>query len=226
MKKIKTAALAISALALFTACGGGNDSEETVTSPTPEISADSEVPADTTSAGEGDEADGDLISDEEDINIDDVFPAESGEDADVTGDISGEEVSDNPLMPIIDKVLEESEWPTLMEVTDETILKDYFLLDNSDGKYEQMIVMQCPMSAQMSEIIIIKSSDSKSAFEALSARRQKAIDTDAWYPADKELADASIVGSNGDYAYFIIGINAEAAEKTILEQLPGGAPID
>lgn len=218
MNKLKIFALTISALALFTACGGGNDSEETETTPAPEITADSETPEDTAADSE----DGDLISDEEDINVDELFPEEGSDNADNTG----EEASDNPLMPIVDKVLAESEWPVMMEVTDETILKDYFLLDNSDGKYEQLIVMQCPMSAQMSEIIIIKAEDTKAAFEALGARRQKAIDTDAWYPADKELADASIVGSNGSYAYFIIGVNAETAEKTILDCLLEGAPID
>lgn len=121
----------------------------------------------------------------------------------------------NTLSPIIDKVLSESEWPVLCMVTDETIKKEFFLLDSSNDNYKEMIVMQCPISAGMSEIIIINAEDVSAAEEDLDARRQKAIDQDAWYPNDVELAQSSIVGTNGSYAYFILGTNAAAAEESI-----------
>ena len=113
------------------------------------------------------------------------------------------------------KVLSESEWPSLMEVTDETILKEFFLLDHANENYKEMIVMQCPISAVMSEIIIINADDVSAAQADLEARKTKAIEQDAWYPNDQELAAASIVGTNGNYAYYIIGQNASAAEQSI-----------
>ena len=85
----------------------------------------------------------------------------------------------------------------------------------SNENYKEMIVMQCPISAVMSEIIIIQADDVDAAAEDLKARQQKAIDQDAWYPDDIDMANNSIVGTCGDYAYFIIGSEAETAEKII-----------
>lgn len=217
--------MAILTVTMFTACGNeaNNSPEETSAL----ITAGEETPEEPV------ETEGDLIDDEEEIDIDELFPdgvpdnsGEIGEAGD-TGD--SEEEAANPLMPIIDAVLAESEWPVMAEVTDDMILKDYFLIDPASECFEQLIVMQCPMSAQMSEIIIIKAGDGdldeKTAWETVNDRRKKAIETDAWYPADKELADASIVGKCGNYVYFIIGVNAEAAEKSITNYLYENFPL-
>lgn len=147
------------------------------------------------------------ILEDDDSDLEEYFP-DIAEDEEETAE-------PNPLMPIIDKALSESEWPALNEVSDEFILKEFFLLDPANENYSQMIVMQCPISAVMSEIIIINAVDVSQAEEDLNARRTKAVEQDAWYPNDKLLAEASIVGTNGSYAYFIIGENAEAAEKSI-----------
>ena len=147
------------------------------------------------------------------LTDDDTLIDDDSADSEETAEDVVDEYAENPLSPVIDKVLSESEWPALSIVTDETILKEFFLLDPAD--YKEMIVMQCPISAKMSEIIIVNSDDISAAEEALNARRQKAIDQDAWYPNDVELAQNSIVGTNGSYAYFIIGDNAEAAEASI-----------
>ncbi|MDE7293242.1 MAG: DUF4358 domain-containing protein [Oscillospiraceae bacterium] len=219
--KIISAIMAILTVTMFTACGNEADNVPEETSSL--ITAGEEAPEETV------DTEGDLIGDEEEIDIDELFPNgvpdNSGETDDT--DDSGEEAA-NPLMPIIDAVLAESEWPVMAEVTDEMILKDYFLIDPASECFEQLIVMQCPMSAQMSEIIIIKAGDGdldeKTAWETLNDRRTKAIETDAWYPADKELADASIVNRCGNYVYFIIGVNAEAAEESITNYLYANFP--
>lgn len=132
---------------------------------------------------------------------------------------SGESDKDvNPLMPLVDAAIASSDkWPNLVEVTDETIIKDYFLLDKSNENYNEMIIMQCPMSAVMSEIIIIKATDVDAAKADLEARQKKAQDSDAWYPNDVELADSSIVGTEGDYAYFILAEGASEAETAIVD---------
>lgn len=122
----------------------------------------------------------------------------------------------NPLQPLVTAAMGDfSNWPFLMEVTDEMILKDYFLLDKSNENYEELIVMQCPMSAQMCEIIIIKAKDVEAAKTDLEARQKKAQDTDAFYPADVENAANSIVGTKGDYAYFFIGGTAADGQTNL-----------
>ena len=126
----------------------------------------------------------------------------------------------SPLMPLVDAAVASSDkWPTLVEVTDETIIKDYFLLNKSNENYNEMIIMQCPMSASMSEIIIIKATDVVAAKADLEARQKKAQDSDAWYPNDVELADSSIVGTEGEYAYFILAQGASEAETAIVDAI-------
>ncbi|MDE6593409.1 MAG: DUF4358 domain-containing protein [Oscillospiraceae bacterium] len=222
--KIFSVIMAILTVAALTACGNESDSIPEETSSL--ITAGEETPE------EPADTEGDLIDDEEEIDIDELFPngvPDNSGEAEVTGENGDtEEEAANPLMPIIDAVLAESEWPVMAEVTDEMILKDYFLIDPASECFEQLIVMQCPMSAQMSEIIIIKAGDGdldeKTAWETLNDRQRKAIETDAWYPADKELADASIVNRCGNYVYFIIGVNAEAAEESITNYLYANFP--
>ena len=204
----------------FAACGNnGSDAADTSA---PEAS----VSESETSAEETSDTEEDILPDEsesiegadeavpDDGLIDDAFGVDhDAGDPDGEAPAADEETSENPLYPAVEKAISESEWPTMSEITDEVILKEFFLLNPAN--YDEFIVMQCPISAIMSEIIIIKSDDVASAEADLEARQKKAIDTDAWYPEDQELAASSIVGTNGDYAYFIIGTNASDAEKSI-----------
>lgn len=204
----------------FAACGNnGSDAADTSA---PEAS----VSESETSAEETSDTEEDILPDEsesiegadeavpDDGLIDDAFGVDpDAGDPDGEAPAADEETSENPLYPAVEKALSESEWPSMSEITDEVILKEFFLLNPAN--YDEFIVMQCPISAIMSEIIIIKSDDVASAEADLEARQKKAIDTDAWYPEDQELAASSIVGTNGDYAYFIIGTNASDAEKSI-----------
>lgn len=207
-KKIAMLAALLAVGMTFAACGGSKN-EET-----------SETTVSETTIAETFETEEDILPEESESL--EVMPEETSEE--VIDDESAEGVepvvpeetaSDNPLYPAVEKVLSESEWPSLMEVTDETILKEFFLLDPANENYKEMIVMQCPISAVMSEIIIINADDVSAAQADLEARKTKAIEQDAWYPNDQELAAASIVGTNGNYAYYIIGQNASAAEQSI-----------
>ena len=221
MKRKIAMLTALLAMAMtFAACGNnGSDAAEDTSAPETTVS-DSE-----TSAEETSDTEEDILPDESesiegaDVAVPDDGPIDEafGVDPD-TGDSAeetpaDEETSENPLYPAVEKALSESEWPSMSEITDDVILKEFFLLDPAN--YDELIVMQCPVSAIMSEIIIIKSDDVASAEADLEARQKKAIETDAWYPEDQELAASSIVGTNGDYAYFIIGENASDAEKSI-----------
>lgn len=196
----------------FAACGGNKNEETSET-------AAAETTVMETSDTELSETEEDILPDEseslelvDDENSEEETIDEEGSETEASAE---EEVSDNPLYPAVEKALSESEWPSLMEVTDEVILKEFFLLDPANENYKEMIVMQCPISAIMSEIIIINADDVSAAEADLEARKTKAIEQDAWYPNDQELAAASIVGTNGNYAYYIIGTNASSAEQSI-----------
>ncbi len=207
MKKrlaILTAILACASV--MTACGA--DKSETSETTISETTVQSEAIAEDTSAETVSEAESETESEA-------VSETESAENSEEITEDTEQTESANPLQPIIDKVLSESEWPVLAEVTDPVMLTEFFTLDPENANYKEMIVMQCPISATMSEIIIINAEDVDSAKADLEARRTKAIEVDAWYPNDQILAEESIVGTNGSYAYFIIGTNAAAAEKSI-----------
>ena len=198
------AVLAMSTM-MLAACGGSKTEEAATTV------SDVVTEATQSESQEITESEDIIPEDSEGIEEIPVEDEEAAEDEELIDDA----VEANPLMPMIDKVLSESEWPAMAEVTDSVILNEFFLLDPANENFSEMIVMQCPVSAVMSEIIVISSDDIAAAEEALKARQTKAIEQDAWYPNDQELAAASIVGTSGSYAYFIIGENAEAAEKSI-----------
>lgn len=123
------------------------------------------------------------------------------------------------LKSAVDAVTEATEWPVLDEITDEMMITEYLGLDPNKDSYVQTLFMQCPMSANLSEILIIKSTDVDSAVEDLKARRTRAIEIHAFYPADVENAEASIVGKTGDYAYYLLGSSAAEAESVLVKAL-------
>ena len=108
------------------------------------------------------------------------------------------------------------DWPEMVEVTDGYILREYFGLSE---EYGDMTVLQCPAGAVMSEIIVIRSDDPAAACEALEKRRKKAIERDALYPETRRIAEGTIVGVSGDYAYLIMGENAEQGERVLLDTI-------
>ena len=134
-------------------------------------------------------------------------------------DVPEEDVLENPLKSLTDAVISVGEWPVLWEVTDPTALSDFFLLDAENSNYQNLIVLQCPMSAQMVELIIIKTDDVSSAVADLEARQKKAREQDAFYPADIENAAVSIVGFEGNYAYFILCGDSATAERKLIEAI-------
>ena len=77
------------------------------------------------------------------------------------------------------------------------------------------------MSAALAEIIIINPADSKleEAKTDLKARKEKLIKTDAFYPDHKNIAEKSIIGDVGGYAYMIVGSAANEGEKALIEKV-------
>lgn len=220
MKKIIAMMSAIAmCAAMFTACSSDN-------AETTETTADTTI-AEVTDESVGDTAaEGDIIVSEEETTNDvmEEEPAETEESVEepaedeIPSEESGE-VGTNPLQSVVDAALAVGEWPAMMEITDEMMLTEYFKIDPANTNYRNFMVMQCPMSATMSEIILIEADDVDAAKADLEARREKAITQDAWYPNDVELAEASIVGTEGSYAYFILAGSAAEAETAIVEAL-------
>lgn len=205
IKNVRKIIASISALALsavlFTACSGNDGNEENTSTPS-ETSAVTENDTSETAAETGETS-------AEDI------PEDDGE-----GETDGaESASANPLQPLMDAILAVGEWPALMEVTDPMILLDFFLLNAENENYRNLIVYQCPMSSPMTELIIIEADDVEAAKTDLEACRTKAIEQDAFYPNDVDVANASIVGTEGDYAYFILTDNVAEAEPALIEAI-------
>lgn len=196
--------------ALFASCGKDNSDEATASAGgDSETATSSEQTSDTTEtttesrSESGSETETDDTPEDSEVDISDA-------------------VSGNALMPIADAALAVGEWPTLWEISEPDLLSEYFLLDRTNSNYRNMLVLQCPMSANMTEIIIIEAENISEAKSDLEARQKKAREQDAFYPADVERAGASVVGTEGDYAYFIMGDNVSDAEKAITDYIKAG----
>lgn len=123
------------------------------------------------------------------------------------------------LNAIVDEITSKIEWASLATIEDEELISEFFTLDANNPNYQQLLVKQCPMSAVISEIILIQADDVQSAMEDLQARKQKLIDVDAYYPEHKEIAENSIVDSYGNIAYFIASKSAKESETVLKEYL-------
>jgi hypothetical protein len=128
----------------------------------------------------------------------------------------------SPLEAVAVTVTNAVKFPVLVDVTDPARLTDYFLIDPENPDYNSILVKESMLSSNMTELIIVDAiSDdaAKDAEKVLKDRRKKAIDTDAFYPADKTKAESSVVGREGHYAFYILSDNAHEAEKVLKEEL-------
>jgi hypothetical protein len=130
-----------------------------------------------------------------------------------------ESISEVDLQAMVDYITSNVEWASLMQIDDPDLISEYFTLDATNPNYKQLLVSQCPMSAVIAEIILIQAEDVQSAKDDLNARRDKLINTDAYYPEHKEIAEESIIGNVGDIVYFIAGENAQESEDVLVEYL-------
>jgi hypothetical protein len=123
------------------------------------------------------------------------------------------------LSAMVDEITSKVEWASLLEIEDDELISEFFTLDPNNPNYKQLLVMQCPMSAVIAEIILIQADDVDSAMDDLSVRQEKLINTDAYYPEHKEIAENSIINHVGDIVYFIAGENAEDSEKVLIDYI-------
>ena len=221
MKKIVIALSALMIAMAMTACGG--KTEDTAETTAAETTVSETTVADTVAESEETSAEVSETEAEAEATETEATESETESVSDAETDATESEAAENeeaatvnPLTDIANAVIAEGEWPAMMEMTDEAMLKDYYLLDPANENYQAMIVMMCPMSANMCEVIIVKATDVAAAEEDLNARREKALTMDAFYPDDVTKAENSIVGSSGEYAYFLMCGDSAKAEEALL----------
>lgn len=202
-RKVITAAAVLTACALILTACGKDSTEVTTSAPESEAGTISENIEETTTENVSEDVPEDIPNEDNAEEQPEEIPTEG----------------QSPLQPIADAALAVGEWPALWEVTDPQLISDFFLLDASNDNYQNLLILQCPMSANMTEIIIIQAEDVSAAKADLEARQKKAQEQDAFYPDDVERAGASIVGTEGDYAYFLMGDNAATAETEIVNYI-------
>ena len=214
-RKIITAAAVLTACALILSACGKDSTEETTSAPDSETGTTTESSSETTEETTTESVPNDVSEDVSSDVPEDIPNEDNAEEQPEEIPAEGQ----NPLQPIADAALAVGEWPTLWEVTDPQLISDFFLLDASNENYQNLLILQCPMSANMTEIIIIQAEDVSAAKADLEARQKKAQEQDAFYPDDVERAAASVVGTEGDYAYFLMGDNTPSAETEIVNYI-------
>ena len=123
------------------------------------------------------------------------------------------------LVQAVNKVTSEVEWAALDRITDNEIAQEFFKLNLKNPEYKDIVIMQCPMSAVLAEMIIIETDNVDGAKADLEARKDKLINVDAFYPNAVEIAENSIVGTYNNIVYFIAAENAEASEEILRAEL-------
>lgn len=124
------------------------------------------------------------------------------------------------LSDIGDKIEEVGEWSMMDTIEDKDTALQMTGLDIENPNYKNVYIRKAMMSAAFGEYIIIEADDVDAAVKDLEARRTKLIEQDAFYPEHKDLAEETIVGKSGKYAYLIARENPSEVEKTLLENLP------
>lgn len=168
--------------------------------------------------------------DKEPQNTDSVTsaPSESvtSQDSETSESVSDEgENSNNDVSRISDAINQTGEWTSLMEVDDAERLKEYFQLDPANENYIEISVKQAMISAAFAEIIVIKAADGKvdDVVKDLEDRKKKLIEQDAFYPEHKDVAEQALIGSEGNFAYLIVGSEdnkaCEDAAKNAIKEL-------
>ena len=103
------------------------------------------------------------------------------------------------------------EWTSMVPPYDPAMIPEMFLINPDD--YKSVSINQAMMSASFAEIIVVETEDGKTAdaVKALEARKEKAINQDAFYPGQDEIAENALIDSEGNFAFLIMGSSDNAA---------------
>lgn len=135
-------------------------------------------------------------------------------------DSENTEATDVNLEELAQIITQSGEWPS-MYAPDDAEFEDYFGVAKTDERFGEVYGTFCPMSAILTEVILIKSVKGREqdAQDFLDGRKEQLIEKYAYYPSDKELAENAKVGSVNGIYYLICAQSAESAEAALKEYL-------
>ena len=201
MKKFLAVILTAAMILSIASCGGKK--EETTTAPEtapqvtePETSETEETTEETTEEAT------------EEAPTEDETPSE------------GESAGETETQRLANVVLNSGvEFPATMFVDDPDMVKDMLGYDMADA--EEYSIVTHLMSAHLVEITVIKVKDGKmdAVMEMLNKRKDDLLNNVAFYPAQVEAAEATVVGNKNGYAYLICDKEAATAEAALLEAI-------
>lgn len=191
MKKLLALTLAvIMTSAIFAGCGNDDKTEETTTETTIETVDDTSL----------DGIDGDYEEPEY------VAPVIE---------------SDNALTSAMNAGLAVGTWPSMWEVSEADVAMDFYGIDLANPDYANVMIAQCPMTFPFAEIIIIEAVDGKAAEaeKLLSDRKAAKLSEQGQYPDTVETLEASVIGTSGNYVYYVAGDVAQDVADAIIAEL-------
>ncbi len=124
------------------------------------------------------------------------------------------------VQKLLDAALNSTEFPIMMmEGTDRAENLEYLGVDES--LVEDYAFSQCGITTSISEVVIIKakSGSEKEVKEQLQAHKQALIDTYAWYPAQIEEANNTVVGTKDSYVFLVCHTEPDDAVDAIKDEI-------
>lgn len=205
-KRIIAALLAGAMILSISSCGKKN--EETTT---PAATTTAETTAETTTEATTTEAE---------TTTETEAATEEATDTSVPENEDSAEAETNDCEKLVNAVLNSGiEFGATALVEDEEWLADGmgYNLDLID----EYGVATALMSVHLIEIAVIKPAEGKmdDVIAMLNERKQKLLDEVAFYPAQVEAAEKTVVGSKGEYAYLICDNSAAEAETKLIEAI-------
>ncbi|MGN0656156.1 MAG: DUF4358 domain-containing protein [Ruminiclostridium sp.] len=201
-KKIIAALLAGAMILSASSCGKKN--EETTT------------PAATTTA----ETEAETTTTEAETTTETEAATEEATDTSVPENEDSAEAETNDCEKLVNAVLNSGiEFGATALVEDKEMLADVMGYDLD--LIDEYGVATALMNVHLIEIAVIKPAEGKmeDVIAMLNDRKQKLLDEVAFYPAQVEAAEKTVVGSKGEYAYLICDNSAAEAEEKLIEAI-------
>ena len=209
-KRIIAALLAGAMILSISSCGKKN--EETTT---PAATTTAETTAETTT-----EATTEATTTEAETTTETEAATEEATDTSVPENEDSAEAETNDCEKLVNAVLNSG-----IEFGATALVEDEEWLSEGMGYNLDLIdeygVATALMSVHLIEIAVIKPAEGKmeDVIAMLNERKQKLLDEVAFYPAQVEAAEKTVVGSKGEYAYLICDTSAAEAETKLIEAI-------
>ncbi len=201
-KKIIAALLAGAMILSISSCGKKNEETTTPAATTP---AETTTEATTTEA---------------ETTTETEAATEEATDTSVPENEDSAEAETNDCVKLVNAVLNSGiEFGATALVEDEELLADVMGYDLD--LIDEYGVATALMSVHLIEIAVVKPAEGKmeDVLKMFNERKEKLINELAFYPAQVEAAEKTVIGSKGEYAYLICDNSAAEAEEKLIEAI-------